>query len=55
MSDAGGGTTKMTENHKIASAFSEIAAGCAAMDGMVAEFGEKIAGMVANRNCLDHM
>jgi uncharacterized protein YegL len=55
MSDAGGGTTKMTENHTIVSAFAEIAAGCAAMDGMVAKFGEKIAGMVANRICLDHM
>ena len=55
MSDAGGGSSHATEMDTIAGAFGQIAAGCAAMDGMVTEFGEKIAGMVAHRICVDHM
>jgi Mg-chelatase subunit ChlD len=55
MSDAGGGMSHATEVNTIAGVFSQIAAGCAAMDGMVTKFGEKIAGMVATRICLDHM
>ena len=39
----------------IAAAFGEIAAGCAAMDGMVNIFGQEISKMVATRICLDHM
>jgi hypothetical protein len=55
MSDAGGGQTRLTQMDTIATAFGEIAAGCAALDGMVAKFGEEIAKMVATRICLDHM
>lgn len=55
MSDAGGGKTWQSEVGSIADVFGEIAAGCSAMDGMVAKFGERIAEMVSQRICLDHL
>ena len=55
MSDAGNGQTWTSEMDTIAAVFGEIAAGCAALDGMVTQFGERIAEMVSERICLDHM
>ncbi|KAJ1469632.1 hypothetical protein T484DRAFT_1918945 [Baffinella frigidus] len=51
---AGGGKAQPSSVSDISAVFGEIAAGCSAMDGMVAQFGEKIAGMVKQRICYDH-
>jgi Mg-chelatase subunit ChlD/uncharacterized protein YegL len=55
MATAGGGKVHLASIETIADKFGEIAAGCAAMDGLVKEFSERIAETVATRICMDHM
>lgn len=55
MAQAGGGSYHKSDSKNISSVFGEIAAGCAAMDGMVQMFGEEIAKMVSSRIVLEHL
>ena len=55
MAEAGGGRYHPSDIGNISNVFGEIAAGCAALDGMVQKFGEKIAKMVSTRIVLEHL
>jgi uncharacterized protein YegL len=55
MANAGGGRYYQSDVENISHVFGEIAAGCAALDGMVQLFGEEIARMVSTYIVLEHM
>jgi hypothetical protein len=55
MAEAGGGRYHPSDIGNISNVFGEIAAGCAALDGMVQKFGETIAKMVSTRIVLEHL
>ena len=55
MAEAGGGSYHASDISNISNVFGEIAAGCAALDGMVQKFGEEIAKMVSTRIVLEHL
>ena len=55
MAEAGGGRYHPSDIGNISNVFGEIAAGCAALDGMVQKFGEEIAKMVSTRIVLEHL
>lgn len=55
MAEAGGGSYHASDISNISSIFGEIAADCAAIDGMVQKFGEEIAKMVSTRIVLEHL
>ena len=55
MANAGGGRYYQSDVENISHVFGEIAAGCAALDGMVQLFGEEIAKKVTSCILLEYL